>query len=190
MAIDLASLLQQYAGGGSSPQDANDHFDQAAAHAPSDLLSQGIQALFQSNQTPPFPQLVGQMFGGGNQPQQSGMVNQLLATVGPALLAGLIAKGGSGALSGLSGLLGGAANTAGNNVANNADKVPELSPQQVAQLTPLQVQELAHAAEQQDPGIVAKMSQFYADHPTLVKTLGGFALTVALSKMADAAKNS
>jgi hypothetical protein len=182
MAIDLASLLQQYAGGGNSPQDANDHFDQAAANAPTDLLSQGIQALFQSNQTPPFPQLVGQMFGGGNQPQQSGMVNQLLATVGPALLAGLLAKGGSGALGGLAGLLGGAA--------NNAGKPPELSPQQVAQLTPLQVQELAHAAEQQDPGIVAKMSQFYADHPTLVKTLGGFALTVALSKMADAAKNS
>jgi hypothetical protein len=180
MGFDLGSLLQQYAGGSAAAHEAHDHFDQAAQNAPSDLLSQGIQALFQSNQTPPFGQLVGQMFGGAQQPQQSGMVNQLLATLGPALIAGMVAKGGGSALGGLAGLLGGAA---------NRGEVPQLTPQQAAQLSPLQVQELAHAAEQQDPGVVAKMSNFYAEHPTLVKTLGGFALTVALSKMADAVKS-
>jgi hypothetical protein len=184
MSFDLGSLLQQYVGAqtNSANQDAHDHFDQVAQNAPSDLLSQGIAAAFNSKETPPFGQMVGQLFGQGNAAQQGGMVNQLLATVGPALLAGLVAKGASGGLGGLAGLLGGAAGSA------PTGAVPALSPQDIAKLTPLQIQEIATQAEKEDPSIVQKMSNFYAEHPTLVKTLGGFAMTLALSKMADHVK--
>ncbi len=187
MSFDLGSLLSQYVGAqtNSANQDAHDHFDQVAQNAPSDLLSQGIAAAFNSKETPPFGQMVGQLFGQGNAAQQGGMVNQLLATVGPALLAGLVAKGaagGMGGLGGLAGLLGGASGGAPNGA------VPALSPQDIAKLTPLQIQEIATQAEKEDPSIVQKMSNFYAEHPTLVKTLGGFAMTLALSKMADHVK--
>jgi hypothetical protein len=39
-----------------------------------------------------------------------------------------------------------------------------------------------------DPSIVDKASAFYAQHSTLVKTLGGAALTIALEKVAERQK--
>jgi hypothetical protein len=47
------------------------------------------------------------------------------------------------------------------------------------------VQELAAKAEQQNPGIVDRMGDFYAEHPTLVKAIGGAALAIALGHMAQ-----
>jgi hypothetical protein len=47
------------------------------------------------------------------------------------------------------------------------------------------VQQLAAHAEKADPSIIDKASSFYAEHPTLVKTLGGAALTIAMAKMAE-----
>ena len=44
---------------------------------------------------------------------------------------------------------------------------------------------IATHAEQHSPGIIDKMSGFYAQHPGLIKTLGGAALTIALAKMAE-----
>ena len=42
-----------------------------------------------SDQTPPFAQMVAQMFGQANSQQQAGMLNQLLASLGPGALAAL-----------------------------------------------------------------------------------------------------
>jgi hypothetical protein len=55
----------------------------------------------------------------------------------------------------------------------------------MARINPAQIQQLAEHAERQDPSIVDKMSGFYAQHPDLVKTLGGAALTIALAKIAN-----
>jgi hypothetical protein len=52
-------------------------------------------------------------------------------------------------------------------------------------MTPEQVQQIAAQAEQHNPGIVDRMGDFYAEHPTLVKTLGGAALAIALGHMAQ-----
>jgi len=51
--------------------------------------------------------------------------------------------------------------------------VPQLTPQQMATMTPEQVQEIASNAEQDNPGIVERMGAFCAEHPQLVKGLGG-----------------
>ena len=59
-----------------------------------------------------------------------------------------------------------------------------VTPEQASQLTPEQVQAIASHAEQHSPGIIDKMSGFYAQHPGLIKTLGSAALTIALSSMA------
>lgn len=50
---------------------------------------------------------------------------------------------------------------------------------------PRQVEELANKAEKHSPNIVERVSQFYAQHPTLVRNLGSAALTIALSRMAQ-----
>ena len=47
------------------------------------------------------------------------------------------------------------------------------------------MQQLAEHAEHTDPNVIDTLSGFYAQHPGLVKTLGGAALTIALSKIAN-----
>ena len=175
MGFDLGSLLQQYLGGASAaPANVNDHFDQAAQNASPDLLSQGLSALFRSDATPPFGQLAGQLFGQSNPTQQAGMLNQLIAGMGPGVLASLV--GGAAGAGGIGAILG---KLTGGGTATS------ISPAQASTLTPDQVQVIAAHAEQHNPGIVDQISGFYAQHPTLVKTLGSAALAIAMAKMAE-----
>ncbi len=179
MSFDLGNLLQQYIGGaGSPPGNVGDHFDTAAQTASPDLLSQGLSALFRSSETPPFGQLAGQLFGQSNPTQQAGMLNQLIAGMGPGVLAALIggaagSGSGGGGLGAILGQLTGGGSSA------------SVSPAQASALTPDQVQVIAAHAEQHNPGIVDMLSSFYAEHPTLVKTLGSAALSIALARMAQ-----
>ena len=102
------------------------------------------------------------------------MLQQLLGGLSPAALASLT---GSGALAGVIGQGG-----AGQSATIPAEKV--------SQVTPEQVQQIATHAEQQNPSIIDKMSGFYAQHPGLVKTLGGAALSIALAKIANGMRSS
>lgn len=169
MGLDLGSLLQQYLGGGANLNAgrAVDDFDEVARTAPRSTLAQGVTEALRSDQTPPFPQLLGQLFDHSDANQRAGMLNQLIGAVGPSLLASL----GGGALGNLFG---------GNDAAR-----PQISPEQAAQLTPAQVEQLAAEAEKENPGIVERMGDFYAEHPTLVKTIGGAALAIILGRVAE-----
>lgn len=173
MGFDLGSLLSQFTGG-TAPGNSTDHFQQVAQNASPDLLSQGLAAMFHSDQTPPFAQMAAQLFGQANPTQQAGMLTQLLSGMGPSVLASLASGAGGGALAGILGPL-----TQGGGAA------PVVTPEQASQLTPEQVQQIAAHAEQHNPGIVEHMSGFYAQHAGLIKTLGGAALTIALAKMAE-----
>lgn len=166
MAFDLGNLLQQYVGGAiANNGKAADDFDQVAQNAPRASIAQGIASALRSDQTPPFPQMVSQLFGQGNPDQRAGMLNSLLGGAGGGLL-GSVAGGALGKIFG----------------GNAPSKV---TPEQAAQVSPEQVQELAEKAQQQNPGIVDRMSDFYAEHPTLIKAAGGAALAVALGYMAN-----
>jgi hypothetical protein len=166
MGFDLGNLLQQYLGGGANANQAQaaDDFDRVAQQAPREDLARGVTQALRSDQTPPFPQMVGQLFGHSDPNQRAGMLNQLIASLGPQLLSG--AAGGV-----LGNLLGGGQT--------------RVTPEQASQLSPEQVQDIAAHAEQQNPGIVDQMGNFYSDHPTLVKALGGAALAIALGHMAQ-----
>jgi hypothetical protein len=163
MSFNLGNLLNQYLGGSANPAQAENDFDHVAQNSLLASLAQGVTQALRSDQTPPFSQMVGQMFNNGNPEQRAGMLNQLLANIGPGVLSS-VAGGAFGKLLG-------------------ADQA-RVSPEQAAQLSPQQVQELAAKAEQQNPGIVERMGDFYAQHPTLIKTIGGAALAVALGAMA------
>jgi hypothetical protein len=166
MGFDLGNLLQQYLGGaaGANPTQASDDFDRVAQKASRGDLAQGVTQALRSDQTPPFGNMVEHLFNNGNPDQRAGMLNQLIANVGPAILS-RIAGGSLGNLAG-------------------ADQA-SISPEQAQQIPPSAVRELAEQAQQQNPGVVERMGDFYSEHPGLVKALGGAALAVALGHMAQ-----
>lgn len=163
----LGSLLQNYAGGQSKQGNVDQDFDHVSQHAPSQEVAQGLSEAFRSNQTPPMADMVANLFRNSNDTQRAGLLNQLISAAGPGLLSGMLS---GGALSGLGGLLGGGG---------------QVTPQQASQVSPEQVREIAEKAEQHNPTVVDQLSNFYAQHPTLVRTLGEAALTIAMAKIAQ-----
>ena len=192
---DFGRILDQYSDPSAQadqPQVEQD-FDHIAQHAEPEMLEQGLSHAFRSDQTPPFGNMVGQMFGQADSGQRAGMLNQLIGALGPAVIGSLLggrAGGtgggglGGGGLGGLGGLLGGllGGNTGGT---AEAQQVPKLTPQDAERLSPEEVQELATRAEQHNPGIIDQMSRYYAQNPQLFKALGGAALAVALGQIAQ-----
>jgi hypothetical protein len=172
MGFDLGNLLQQYASTHpADPQQAENDFDQIAAAAPRENLAQGVTEAFRSDQTPPFSQMVGQLFNNSDSGQRAGMLNQLLGGIGPGVLSSL-------ATGALGSLFGGHGNS-------NTGVAPRVTPEQASTMTPEQVQQIAEKAQQDNPGIMDRMGEFYAQHPQLVKGLGGAALAIALGHMAQ-----
>jgi hypothetical protein len=102
------------------------------------------------------------------------MLNQLLGSIGPGVLSS-IAGGALGSLFGGGG--------------NNQAAAPQITPEQASTMTPEQVQQIAEKAEQHNPGVVDRMGEFYAQHPQLVKGLGGAALALVLGRMAQGMKH-
>ncbi len=170
----LGGLMQQYGGAGAqpAPDQVNDHFDQVSQAAPQSTLADGLSAAFRSDQTPAFGQMLGQLFGQSNNQQRAGILNTLIGTLGPTIVSQVLQRQGGGGLSGLAGLLGGGQT--------------QVSPDAAAQVSPEAVAALAEHAEQKDPSIIDTVSNFYAQHPTLVKGLGAAALAIAMSKIAQA----
>jgi hypothetical protein len=171
MGFDLGNLLQQYLGGGNAnTTQASDDFDRVAQSAPRETLAHGVTQALRSDQTPPFPQMVSQMFGQSNPNQRAGMLNQILASVGPSVLSS-VAGGALG------------------NLFGGDQQQPRVTPEQAAQVSPEQVQEIAAKAEEHNPGVVDRMGDFYSQHPDLVKAIGGAALAVALGHIAQGMQN-
>jgi hypothetical protein len=167
---------------GQAVPDAGDHMYEVAQSAPREVVSHGLAEAFRTDQTPPFGQMVAQLFGQSNPQQRAGLLNHVLGALGPGGLGGL--AGGAGGPGGMAG--GGLGDllrqfTAGGGKQITADQANSLDPEQV--------NEIATRAQQQDPGIVDRVSDFYAQHPTLVKALGSAALTIALAKMANRGRN-
>ena len=154
----LDSLMQAVGGGNSQP------FDQVAQQAPSDVLAKGLSAAFGSDQTPAIGNMVSQIFEKSNGEQKAGMLNQLIAALGPTVMAGL------------------AGGTLGKVMAPGQ---AEITPEQAQQLSPQEVQDVVNHAHEVHPGVADQLGQFYAQHRGLLNTLGAVAATVAMARMKD-----
>jgi hypothetical protein len=164
----IGNLLKQYTSGGAAAAPAPDvhaHFDQVAEAAPSSALAEGLSAAFKSDQTPAFGQMLSTLFNNSSGEQKAGIINQIMSSVPPGTLTSLL----SGA--GLAGILG--------------SGETQITPEQAQKISPEAVQQLATQAHTDNPSIVDSVSTFYAQHSTLIKTLGGTALTIALAKVAE-----
>lgn len=153
---EIKGLAAQYSGGNATTGDANTNFDQVAKAVDSSTLAQGIAAAMRSDQTAPFAQLVSQLFASGSADQKASMLNTILAAA-PQLSTMIPGLGTSGTV----------------------------NPQQASAISPDAIQNIAHQAEQHDPTIVDKLSSVYANHPTLVKTLGAAAMAIAVRTIAE-----
>ncbi len=177
---DLSGLLEQYNGAqpGQAPDTVDDDFNQVAQNAPQPELADGLAAAFRADETPEFGQMTANLFNNSNPQQQAGLLNMLLRYAGPAILSRITGGGGGGGASaggggGLSDLI---------NIFKGGQQ--EVSPEMAQQIPPEAVQEIADKAQKEDPSIVDRISDFYAEHPTLVKSLGAAALTIVLSRLA------
>lgn len=153
----LMDLLRD-AGG----DDVDAHFDRVAQTASPHELGAGVADALRSDQTPPFGDTVGQLFGRSSSTQQAGLLNQILASVGPSI-ATAMAGGALGRIL--------------------QPGQQQVTPEQASRISPADVKEIANHAEQQRPEIIDQVGRFYAEHSDLVKTLGGVALTAVLASM-------
>lgn len=177
----IGNMLQQYSGASAqaAPDNVQDDFDQFAQNAPPDAIADGLAAAFRSEETPPFPSMLSQLFNRSDGQERAGILNTLIRTVGPAVVGQILSRrAGGGAATGgggigdlLGGLLGGGQ--------------PQVTPDVAQQIPPDAVEEIAQQAEQRDPSVVDMISNIYARNPQLVKTLGAAALTIALAKIAQ-----
>jgi len=157
---DVTGMLTQYAAGSTPAGDAASHFDQMAGSVNPSAIAQGIAAALRSSDTPPFAQMVSSLFANGNADQKMAMLDTLLSSVPPEQRARRSA------------LIPGLGSVSSGTASPNA-------------LPPSAVQSLAEKVEQHDAGIIEKMSELYAAHPTLVKTLGSVAMMIAMRKIAE-----
>jgi hypothetical protein len=158
---EVSEILQRYTGTSASTASANapEDFAKLAERAPSSVISTGLTEAFRSQSTPPFAQMVSQLFEQSDGGQRAGILNQLIAAAGPAALSG-------GLLGSLKGSLTGSQ--------------PAVTPEQAHQVPPDAVRQLAEHAEKRDPSVVERAGEFYAQHPTLVQGLGTAALALII----------
>ncbi len=198
--MTLGDILDQYA---SRPTSTEADFDDVAPQVAPEVLGDGIAEAFRSDRTPAFGNMVEQLYGSSSSTQRAGLLNQLIAAAGPAILAklgsvmgnagaGAAGASGGGAGSGLGGNAGGNAgggllgNLIGGLFGGGTPEAPgRIGPAEADQVTPAQVREMAEAAKQSDPSVMDRIGGFYAQHPELVKILGGAALAIALGRMAN-----
>jgi hypothetical protein len=159
--MGLLDILTQVVNSGTV---TDQHVDQVVQNAPTNVLAAGLASAFRSDQTPDIGQMVGQLFGNSNGQQQAGMLNQILATLGPAAAASLAG-----------GVLGRVMSPGSS----------QITPAQASQLSPQDVQQVVEHAHQTNPGVVDELAGFYANHSGLIKTLGAAALAIAMAKMKD-----
>jgi hypothetical protein len=164
---NLGDLLKQFMSGNAPEADVHAAYDQVAQSVPQSTLAEGLAHAFNSNETPPFEQMVSGLYGKSSSEQKAGLINQILGALGPTGVSRVL--GGAGGLSGLTELL------SGGNV----------TPQQAEQIPPDSVQVLAQHAAKQQPSIVDSAASFYAQHPTLVKTIGAGALALLMNKISQ-----
>jgi hypothetical protein len=165
--MEQPDILSMYASSPRPRPDTPAHFDQVTQDTPRESLGGALASMFRSNATPPFSDMVTSLFDQSNPQQRADVLNHLVQALGPAAST----AGGAGILGKL---LGG--------LAPSSDP-PRITAEQAAQISADDVTQLAAHAEQRNPSIVDRLGSFYAQHPSVVKTLGAAALAVALGHL-------
>lgn len=165
--MSFLEVLEKYAAGAAAPSGSDPHadFDAVASNVSSDSLSQAVTQAFRSDQTPDVSSMVSHSFGNASPEQRAGLLSHIAQSLGPALLGTI----GGGLLSRLTG----------------GSPGGKIDPSATTSVTPDQAGAIAQEASAHDPSMIDRLGGFYAQHPDLVKTLGGLALGVAMNHIAS-----
>jgi hypothetical protein len=136
---------------------------------PPGTLAEGLAQAFHSDRTPPFEQMVSGLFRGSDPTQKADLLNQLVRSLGSGRAAEILRSVGLGRF---------AAGAAGGT----------LTPAQAHEVPTQAVEALARNAAGKDPTIMDRAAGFYAQHPTLVKTIGVGSLALLVSRISTAQK--
>jgi hypothetical protein len=167
--MSVIDILKSYL---ERPTDTHQDFDDVASAVPAETLGGGLADTFRSDSTPDFGQMAASLFSGSDSQQRAGLLGQLARAVGPGLLSGLA----GGAL--------GRVLQRGSGGSDASAVSPHFSDIDAAQIAPDQVREIATAAEKNDPSVLDRVGAYYAQHPQVVKVLGGAVLAIALGQVA------
>jgi hypothetical protein len=160
-------IVNRYSGssGGTASAPADPHADycDVAEAAPPAVMADALAQTFRSDETPSFPEMVSSLFRESDPNQRAGLLNPIFRAIGPA------------ALVNIPGL---------RDLAGNIAQGQSVTPQQASQVSAEQVQQAAVHAQRSDPSIVDHVSSFDAQHPNVVKALGGAAIAIAPTHLA------
>jgi hypothetical protein len=164
--MGMMDILGRYANERPAPPqfDIEQDFDQVANEAGPDAIQDGIAEAFRSEDTPPFEEMVAQLFDSSEPRVRAGLLDNLLAGLRPASLGN-----SHGGLS---------------EIWRRYAAGARVSPDRAANVDASEVQEVARQARKQNPGVLERVSRFYARHPELVRSLGNVAMGIVLSRMA------
>lgn len=158
--MSLGDLLQQIVGTVASPNAAQ--VDQVAQNASREQVQGGVAAALGSAGAPQLSDIVADLFAKSTPEQRAAILNAITEKLGAGALAGVAG-----------GVLAGHEGTA----------TPSVTASDTAAISPDHVRAVVTAASAQDPSLLQRLSGFYAEHPTMVKTLGSGLLMVALAHM-------
>lgn len=164
----IGDMLKQYADGNAPSGNPEEHFDQVAQNVPSSTVAGGLASALGSAGSGGFGEMASKLFANGNSNAQAGMLGTLLAAAGPAVLAEFSQSHPGSPLTGML-----------------QQGLTSLTPQQAAAVDPNEVQALAANVHQENPGIIGRISEIYAEHPTAIKALGAGALAIAMKHISE-----
>jgi len=147
------------------PPDVEHDFGEVAHEAGPDAMQYGIAEAFRAEETPEFEQMVATLFEHSGPRVRAGLLDNLLAGLSPT--ARFLGRQG-----GLS------------DVWRKYHAGARVAVDSAAEVDPTDVEEVARQARKQNPGVLERVSRFYARHPEVVRNLGNVAMGIVLSKMA------
>ncbi len=157
----LIDVLQQIINSATTPEPHQ--VDQISREASRENLKSSVGEALRSKQTPQLSQIVAEMFERASPQDRADILNTLVEKLGP----GALAEVAGGALAG-----------------HEGPDTPVVPLEKATRITPEQVRDVVTTARRADePGLFDRVSDFYAQHPELVKTLGAGALMIALARM-------
>ena len=160
----IKDVVAKYAKAGPppSPFSVHNEFDELDNHCHRDTLAEGISELFHSRSVAAFGELLSQLYSRSDPAVRTGLIAVLLSAVRPV----------------------GASHSTALAEVIDAFQRGELTADKGHRVSPGDVQQLATHAVRQDVSMLERVSDFYSQHPHLVKTLDPDALRVILTKMA------
>ena len=168
----LDFLSRYHPQGDIPPPQVLEDFDRVSQEASPEDIELGLEDAFNSEVTPPFEQMVGQLYDESDDDTRADLLNEIVASMGGSSPTANAVGGGV-----LGGILGGLLRRGGQGN-------PRISPADARSIPARDIEIAAAEARRQNPSVVQQVSRFYARHPQLVQVLGQAALSILMSGMA------